>query len=165
MTDPANAPSPPPQSEALPPPPRILVADDSKMVRMLLTKILSSHGAVVVAVPDGQAALREALLASFDLCILDVEMPVMGGLEACSRLRATAFTKDLPVLFLTAHTDGETIERAFAAGASDYLSKPIHAVLLWQRVSNLLLLAGLAREKRDLAQVLRLNPLPDKPQP
>ncbi|MCY3019222.1 MAG: response regulator [Planctomycetota bacterium] len=148
MTDPASTPSLPP--------PRILVADDDRMVRTLLSKMLSSHGAVVVAAPDGQAALREALLAPFDLCILDVEMPVLGGLETCARLRATAFTKDLPVLFLTAHTDGETIERAFAAGASDYLSKPIHAVLLWQRVSNLLLLAGLAREKRELAEVLRL---------
>jgi len=129
--------------------PRILLADDDPDSRLLVEEILSAQGAEVVAVSDGQEAVQQATQAPFDLCILDIEMPKLNGLEACPRLRATAFTRNLPVLFLTAQTDDATVERALAAGALDYLNKPITAGLLWRRVSNALLLARLMREKEN----------------
>jgi CheY-like chemotaxis protein len=133
---------------------RILVVDDEPALRTLLDEILSADGAAVVTAEDGEEALHQALLTSFDLCVLDVEMPRLDGLQTCARLREIPFTKELPVLFLTAHTDKQTIDRAFAAGGSDYLSKPVHPILLRQRVRNLLGLLKLAREAGELAQVL-----------
>jgi CheY-like chemotaxis protein len=135
--------------------PRILVADDQPELCELLVEVLSAHGAEVVAVNDGKAAVQQAIMAPFDLCILDYEMPIMGGVEACPLLRAQAFTRDLPVLFLTARTDKEAIDKAMAAGASDYLFKPIHGALLWRRVSNLLLLAKLKKQKENLTDVMK----------
>jgi len=138
--------------------PRILLADDDPDSRLLVEEILSAQGAEVVAVSDGQEAVQQAMRAPFDLCILDIEMPKLNGLEACPRLRATAFNRDLPVLFLTGETDGETVERALAVGAMDYLNKPITANLLWRRVSNAVLLGRLLREKENGANVLKASP-------
>jgi CheY-like chemotaxis protein len=134
---------------------RILVADDEPEIRELLTEILAADGAEVVAVGDGLAAWHEARLAPFDLCLLDVEMPQMDGYEACVRLRETPFTRNLPILFLTGRTDKASVDEAFAAGASDYLCKPIHPLLLRRRVANLLALSRLLREKDALVEVLK----------
>jgi putative two-component system response regulator len=137
--------------------PRILLADDDPDSRLLVAEILSAQGAEMVAVSDGQEAVQQAAQAPFDLCILDIEMPKLNGLEACPRLRATAFTRDLPVLFLTAQTDEEIVERALAAGAMDYLNKPITPGLLWRRVSNAMLLARLMREKEGEASARKAS--------
>jgi CheY-like chemotaxis protein len=136
---------------------RILVADDEAAVCDTLVEILSGDGAEVTAVPDGHAALREALLNPFDLCILDAQMPNLDGYETCARLRATPFTHDLPVLFLAGRTDREAIDQALAAGAWDYLAKPIHPVLLRRRVANLLLLSRLARERDQMGEMVRFT--------
>ncbi len=132
------------------PAPRILVADDDDMIRGVLAETLMAHGAVVETRDNGQEALCAAMSMPFDVCILDIEMPVMTGLEACERLREAAFTKNLPILFLTGRSDAETVNQAFSSGAWDYLNKPIHPVLLWQRVSNLLLLSKLVKERDSL---------------
>ncbi len=144
------------------PAPCILIADDDAMVRTLLAETLEGHGALVVAVENGQEAACEAMLHPFDVCILDVEMPVMNGFEACRRLRESAFTKSLPVLFLTGRSDAESIEKAFAAGAWDFLNKPVQPTLLWHRVSNLLLLARLVKERDNLSAVMEDSKLSPK---
>jgi len=142
--------------------PRILIADDDPLVRALLAETLEAHGAEVTAVADGKQAACEAMLRPFDVCILDVEMPVMTGFEACEKLRESAFTRSLPVLFLTGRNDAEAIEKAFAAGAWDFLNKPVQPVLLWHRVSNLLLLARLVKERDNLNAVMAdSDPPPD----
>ena len=137
--------------------PRILLADDDPDSRLLVVEILSAQGAEVVAVSDGQEAVQQATQAPFDLCILDIEMPKLNGLEACPRLRATALNRNLPVLFLTGETDDEVVERALAVGATDYLNKPITANLLWRRVSNAVLLGRLLREKENGASARKAS--------
>ena len=133
------------------PPPRILVADDDPILREVLVEILTTFGAAVIQAENGEAAVKEAMSAPFDLCILDIDMPNMGGLEACQIIRTSAFTRDVPILFLTGHADSAAIHQAFAVGGSDFLSKPVHPTLLWRRASNLILLKKLS-EKRDNLQ-------------
>lgn len=140
--------------------PRILAADDDETMRTLLSQMLQLHGAEVTSVADGQAAVMAAALAPFDACVLDVEMPVMDGIEACQRIRATAFSKDLPILMLTARTDKDTIDAAFDAGAWDFVNKPIHDLLLWRRITNMLTLSRVAAETRNLEALISLSALP-----
>jgi CheY-like chemotaxis protein len=148
------------ETEAL----RILIADDEEGVRALITDALSAYGAHVTAETNGEAAVMTAALAPFDACVLDVEMPVLNGLEACRRIRATAFTKDLPILILTGRSDPETIDAAFDAGAWDFLNKPVHGPLLWRRIANMLTLAKVAREAKTLEALVQLSkgPVPPK---
>ena len=142
--------------ETCPVTPRILLADDQAEVRQYVAEVLGSCGAEVTAVPDGQSVIREAMGSPHDLCILDIDMPGMDGLETCRRLRAAPFTRSLPVLFLTGYADADTIDKAFAAGGSDYLAKPVHPTLLWLRVRNLLLLSGLKQERTRMEDVLKV---------
>ncbi len=141
--------------------PRILVADDDSLIRELLSEVLSARGAIVTLAEDGEAALREAVLAPFDLCILDCEMPKLSGLEACPRIIASACTRNLPILFLTGHNDDAIIQQAFDAGASDFLAKPVHLELLWRRITNLLSLAQMRKERENLKALLKLSVTPD----
>lgn len=141
--------------------PRILVVDDDALLREMLSELLSARGAIVTTAEDGEAGLHEAVLAPYDLCILDCEMPKLSGLEACPRIIASACTRNLPVLFLTGHNDDAIIQQAFDAGASDFLAKPVNAELLWRRVSNLLSLAQMKRERENLKALLNLSATPD----
>jgi len=136
--------------------PMILVVDDEPEIRDLIAASLQPHGMEVVAVADGPAALLQAACQRFDLCVLDVAMPGMDGLEVCRRLRALPFTRALPVLFLTAHQDAKTIDDAFAAGATDYLIKPVYPTLLWARVRNLLKMDELARQADHVREAIEL---------
>ena len=135
--------------------PRILIADDDPTLRGLLAETLMAYGAEVTAVSNGQEAVCEAILHPYDVCILDIEMPVMNGYEACVRLRESAFTKSLPVLFLTGLNDDDSIKKALATGGWDYVNKPFNPALLWTRISNLLMLSKLVRERDNLDAVLR----------
>ncbi len=136
--------------------PRILVVDDEPEIREFTTEILRSHGLEVVAVADGSSALVEAVRQRFDLCVLDVNMPGMDGLEVCRHLRAVPFTRTLPVLFLTGIPDTTTIDNAFAAGATDYLVKPVNTTVLWARVSNLLKINELTRKAENTREAIEL---------
>ena len=138
--------------------PHILVADDDADIRSLLTQVLESNGAKVTAVADGRAAVEAALMRPYDACVLDLEMPVKTGLEACRELRSMAFTRHLPILVLTGRTDEAAINAAFAAGVGDFLNKPVHSVLLWCRLSNLIELKKLQDSKENFAA---LNELAD----
>lgn len=118
--------------------PKILVADDDPELLAIICETLTERGAEVKPVSDGEAAFNEALLNSYDLFMLDVEMPKLDGLKTCKQLRTSAFTRNTPVLIVTGKTDLDTIKRARAAGAWDFLPKPINAIVLWQRIQNLL---------------------------
>ncbi|MGD0090377.1 MAG: response regulator [Planctomycetota bacterium] len=136
--------------------PKILVVDDDPEIRDLIVAVLQPHGMEIVAAADGPAALLQAACQRFELCVLDVGMPGMNGLEVCRRLRALPFTRALPVLFMTAYQDAKTIDAAFAAGATDYLFKPVNPALLWARVSNLLKMDELLRKADHVREVIEL---------
>lgn len=104
---------------------RVLVAEDNEMNRRLLVRLLEKEGHQVSVAVDGQEALTMAISEGFDLILMDIQMPVMSGIDACAALRSRGITT--PVLAITAHALPEFRERCAAVGMNDYLAKPIHA--------------------------------------
>lgn len=105
---------------------KILAVDDSPFVRELLPKLLSKTEFSPIRVADGAESTLVLLSLDeekFDCFILDIEMPGMDGIELCSRIRNLSRYSQTPIIMLTARTDADTIERAFAAGANDYILK------------------------------------------
>ena len=105
----------------------VLAADDVEFNRMLLEDILLHEGARVVFAEDGQQALdclQRAGVTAFDIVLMDVQMPVMDGLETTRRIRALA--PALPVLGLTAHALIDEREKCLASGMADVVTKPIN---------------------------------------
>jgi CheY-like chemotaxis protein len=100
---------------------RILVAEDSRLTRDVVTSMLESWGHEVHTVEDGGAAVAATTSGSFDLVLLDLELPGMSGLEAAAAIRAQR--KDLPILAMTAHRDRR--DECLAAGMSGYITKPV----------------------------------------
>lgn len=136
--------------------PRILVADDDPTLLAIYVETLTELGAQVKGVADGAAAVNEALQNVYDLFLLDVDMPNIDGLQAARQLRGTAFTRNTPILIVTGKTDKDMIDKARAAGAWDFLPKPVHTVLLWQRINNLLNLKRAREASRDIAESMEV---------
>lgn len=85
---------------------------------------------------DGKKALEWTKRKDFDLILLDVMMPEMSGFEVCEHLKANSKTSDIPIIFLTARTDTESIVKGFNLGAVDYVTKPFNKSELLARVST-----------------------------
>lgn len=102
---------------------RILVAEDSRLIREVVTGMLESWGHEVHTVEDGRAAVAAATSGSFELVLLDLELPGMGGIEAAAAIRAQ--DKELPIMAMTAHRDRR--DECLAAGMSGYITKPVRA--------------------------------------
>jgi signal transduction histidine kinase/CheY-like chemotaxis protein len=105
---------------------RVLLVDDNAINRKVAQMFLAQYGLVVSEAVNGQEALNQLAAASFDVVLMDVHMPVMDGLEAMRRLRASkAGYADIPIIMLTADALSGDRERYLAAGANGYVSKPI----------------------------------------
>ncbi len=115
---------------------RIMVIDDEEMIRRLLEKRLRAAGYEVHAYDGAVAALPEIERVRPDLILLDVNMPVMDGTEACRRI--TESHPGIPVIFLTARGDVEDRVTGFEAGGRDYILKPFHVAELLARVQTAL---------------------------
>lgn len=101
---------------------KILIADDDPIIRLDLKQMLASLDYEVVAeAGDGQEAVQLAESTSPDVCVLDVKMPVMDGIDAAASIAGQGIA---PVILLTAYSDRELIERAKSAGVFGYLVKP-----------------------------------------
>ncbi|AWL13244.1 Histidine kinase [Saliniradius amylolyticus] len=108
----------------------VLIAEDSKSYRLLLKAYLDQLGHEVTAVTDGQQALDvfQQQGNALDLILMDVEMPVVNGIEAVESIRTIQQTADIewtPVIFLSASTDEADLEASIASGGDDYLVKPV----------------------------------------
>ena len=122
----------PPQARATAAP-RILVVDDAEMNQKVASAILKKLGYTVEAVASGQAALEALQAKPWDLVLMDVEMPGMGGLEATRNIRDPAIgvhNPQIPVIALTAHAMDEHKDQCLAAGMDDFLAKPIEPASL-----------------------------------
>jgi CheY-like chemotaxis protein len=118
----------------------VLLAEDNEVNRMLAAKLLTKRGHTYVAVNDGREAVA-ALGAggTFDVVLMDVQMPVMDGFEATAAIRAgeTGTGGHLPIVALTAHAMKGDLERCLAAGMDAYVSKPIRAAELYELIDRL----------------------------
>jgi len=132
---------------------RILLAEDNLVNQLLVQRILEKRGHQVVVVGNGQEALAALKQQSFDLVLMDVQMPLMNGLEATRAIREseTLSATHTPIVALTAHAMKGDRERCLASGMDAYLSKPIQGaellniVQLYGRKESVELLPVLAR--------------------
>ncbi len=120
------------------PPIRVLVADDDAILREIAGAMLRDAGFTVQTVASGDAAVAACALRLPDIALLDVEMPDGNGYQACTNIRALPGGADLPIVMVTGCDDTVSIDRAYEAGATDFVVKPINWALLAHRIRYVL---------------------------
>jgi diguanylate cyclase (GGDEF)-like protein/PAS domain S-box-containing protein len=118
--------------------PVILIVDDEAFMRTVFQDVLQLAGFSTFAASDGDSALKSIAHLKPDLVLLDLIMPGKDGFETCREIRQLAEANHLPVLVVTGLDDTESIHRAFEAGATDFISKPVKPELLAYRVRYML---------------------------
>ena len=147
----------------------ILVVDDSRDEQDLLSARLraAGYGSLMIAnsaeaafgiLGQGKAGQGAGVV---DLILMDIMLPGVDGLEACRQIAATEGLQDIPIIVITAKTDEKDLLAAFAAGAMDYIRKPVNPVELVARVSSALALTEerTARKARELELLMRTQEL------
>src|SRR4051794_36242307 len=114
---------------------RLLVVDDVDDNRAILARRLQRRGFEVVEATGGADALNRIEQETLDLVLLDIRMPDMDGIEVLRRVRRTRSQADLPIIMCTANNASSDVVEALAAGANDYVSKPIDFPVLLARVT------------------------------
>jgi len=105
--------------------PKILIVEDNVQNRLLMVDILKIHGFEIIEAKDGQEGIHLAREQQPDLILLDMQMPVMDGLEAARRLKADPETRAIKILAITSFAMKGDRERILAAGCDEYMAKPI----------------------------------------
>jgi len=116
----------------------ILVADDSRFMRFTLREFLENDGYEVVEAENGMQALSLFKELKPDIILMDFMMPEIDGVSACGQLQNLPQGKNTPVIMITSLEDENSVNLAFEAGATDYISKPINWAVLRKRLSRLL---------------------------
>jgi PAS domain S-box-containing protein len=126
---------------------RILLAEDNLVNQLLAVRLLEKRGHHVQVAGDGREVLEKLKTAEFDLILMDVQMPVMGGFEATAAIREMekGTGRHIPIIALTAHAVTGDRERCVAAGMDGYVAKPIHPEELFEQIEALIPLVPLAR--------------------
>jgi CheY-like chemotaxis protein len=119
-------------------PASILVVDDDRINRMVLSRDLERDGYRVTAVEDGGRALEALTAEPFDVVLLDVLMPELDGYETLTRIERDEKLRHVPVIMVSALEDIESVVRCIELGAADYLPKPFDPVLLRARINGCL---------------------------
>ena len=114
---------------------RLLVADDNKVNRLLLTRSLELQGHRVATAENGRVALEMLRREGYDLVLLDMEMPEMDGFQVLEQMVGDPLLRDLPVIVTSSLEGVESVVRCIELGAADYLSKPVNPVLLKARIN------------------------------
>jgi diguanylate cyclase (GGDEF)-like protein len=139
-----------------PPAGRILAIDDDPSILLVMEAILGGAGFEVTVLEDPLAVWAALERTRPDLLVCDVDMPGLDGIDLCRTLRADARWQNLPLLFLTGHSDADTVSELFAAGADDYVSKPVVGPELLARVRNRIERVALQREMDDVDRLTGL---------
>jgi two-component system cell cycle response regulator DivK len=117
---------------------RILLVEDNPENRDMLSRRLTRRGHEVSFAVDGAEAVSLTRTSQPNIVLMDLSLPVMDGWEATRRLKADAATCHIPIIVLTAHAMAGDRERAMAAGADDYDTKPVDLDRLLQKIAALL---------------------------
>ena len=117
---------------------RILVVDDDLAVRLLVGKTLEREGFMVTEAESGEIALAAFAGHGCDLVLLDVMMPGLDGFVTCARLRQMPDGARVPIVMITGLNDKPSIQRAYGAGATDFITKPLSPLILVHRVRYIL---------------------------
>jgi adenylate cyclase len=114
----------------------ILVADDDRTVRAVLTRILEAEGFKVLQAERGEKCLFLSMEKPIDGFLIDLNMPGLDGVEVCRRIRSLERHKLTPIICVTGNSDDNSVSRAFAAGADDFIAKPVNPTTLHARLSG-----------------------------
>jgi CheY-like chemotaxis protein len=117
---------------------KILLVDDSIIVLLMERMILSRSEYDFVTAKDGIGCLEKACAEHPDLILMDAVMPRMDGFEACRQLRTREETASIPVIMVITRGDLASVERGYASGCNDYLTKPINGLELLAKVRSYL---------------------------
>jgi adenylate cyclase len=131
-------------------PARLLVIDDNKVNRMVLSRSLEQQGHVVETASDGREGLEKLRSISFDLVLLDIEMPEMNGFQVLEACLNDVDLRQIPIIMTSAMEELDAVVKCVELGAEDYLTKPVNAVLLRARVNASLEKKRLRDEQRKL---------------
>ena len=120
----------------------VLIVDDDTMTRTMMRANLEKLGLNILEAADGRQALEIFNRSRPDLVLMDMQMPNLDGVRACKKIRALPHCKTLPIIIVTNLADSDSAKRAAAAGATDFITKPIHWSLLSHRVQHYLNVHG-----------------------
>lgn len=141
----------------------ILIVDDTAANLQVLTSIVTTEGYNILLAQTGEEALRLAGMYLPDVILLDIMMPGMDGFEVCRRLKGDNKTRQIPVIFVTARTDTEAVEKGFDVKGDDYVSKPFNDRELLARlkthVERYKLQRDITREHALMTSVLEDSPI------
>ena len=117
---------------------RVLVVDDEINMMELIKLTLIGEGYEIIQAFCGKEGLEKASSEKPDIVLLDINLPDMNGIEVCKRLKAGENTRQIPVLFLSAMSQKENIEKCLAVGAKAYISKPFKVNTLVAQIRDCL---------------------------
>ncbi|HEB26813.1 MAG TPA: EAL domain-containing protein [Porticoccus sp.] len=140
----------------------LLIVDDDRSMRLALKNVFKSEDYVIEEASNGMHAISICQRRMPDLVLMDAMMPEVDGFMACERIRELPNGADTPVLMITALDNEESIVKAFAAGATDFIPKPIHFAVLKQRVSRLIQANKVEKHVKQLAYHDQLTGLPNR---
>ncbi len=116
---------------------RVLLAEDNEFNRILITTWLRAQGVAVDAAQDGLAAVQCAQAKTYDLILMDIHMPLLNGVEAARRIRATSVAAQrVPIIALTADVFADEREKLLRSGLDDCVFKPVHEATLWSVIAR-----------------------------
>jgi two-component system sensor histidine kinase/response regulator len=116
---------------------KILIADDQQKNIQVLGSLLRQENYIIGVAMNGRQALEMLLQSNdYDLVLMDINMPIMNGIEACKAIREHENLKEIPIIFLTALVESESIVLGFEAGGQDYVTKPFNSNELLARVNT-----------------------------
>ena len=143
-------------------PGRLLVVDDNKVNRILLARGLEGHGHKVETAENGRQALEKLRSDSFDLVLLDIEMPEMNGYQVLETCLQDPNLRDIPIIMTSSLDEIDSVVKCVELGAEDYLNKPVNPILLRARVNASLEKKRLRDEQRKLLHTFATKEVADE---
>jgi adenylate cyclase len=143
-------------------PGNLLVVDDNKVNRILLARGLEQEGHKVDLVENGKLALEKLRTGTFDLVLLDIEMPEMNGYQVLETCLQDSELRDIPIIMTSSLDEVDSVVKCIELGAEDYLNKPINPVLLRARVNASLEKKRLRDEQRKLFRTFATKEVADE---
>jgi len=135
---------------------KILVVDDARLQRELLSKMVEGLGHSVLLAADGQEAVEMARRHRPDLILLDIQMPVKDGYQAAREITRGRDEDWVPIIFLSVSESDQDLEKAIESGGSDYLVKPVSRAVLGAKIASLRRIDDMRRRQIELSQQLQL---------